>query len=216
MRFGKYRSDEKILHDEYFGEQPSTALLLAARLFLLCLMSSSFVMIFCDIYGYSGIIIPASVAAAASGLIYILASLLPPALVYGSVIAASAGVVWLLRDRVVKLAGYFWDYMCKHLDSRLLHTSGFMLHREPVTRAAAGMQENLMQTAFFWAAIALAVLASVLFTYAVRTRFRLTVPVIAVTVITAPAVAAETAGFVPSFLIFAVCLFGFESIASSY
>ena len=216
MRFGKYRSDEKILHDEYFGEQPSTALLLAARLFLLCLMSSSFVMIFCDIYGYSGIIIPASVAAAASGLIYILASLLPPALVYGSVIAASAGVVWLLRDRVVKLAGYFWDYMCKHLDSRLLHTSGFMLHREPVTRAAAGMQENLMQTAFFWAAIALAVLASVLFTYAVRTRFRLTVPVIAVTVITAPAVAAETAGFVPSFLIFAVCLFGFEAIASSY
>ena len=43
MRFGKYRSDEKILHDEYFSDQPSAAFLLTARLVLLCLMSASFV-----------------------------------------------------------------------------------------------------------------------------------------------------------------------------
>ena len=54
MRFGKYRSDEKILHDEYFGEQPPAAFLLTARLVLLCLMSASLIMILCDVYGYPG------------------------------------------------------------------------------------------------------------------------------------------------------------------
>ncbi len=217
MRFGKYRSDEKILHDEYFGEQPSTAFLLAARLILLCLMSSSLVMIFCDLYGFTGNIwIPAGVAATASGSIYILVSLFPPAVVYGSVLAASAGVVWLLRDRAVKLAEYFWDYMVTRLDSRLLHTSGMLIRPVPATRAAELMRNELMESALFWAAIVLAVLVSVLFTYAVRTRFRLSIPCIVVTVVTAPAVAAENAGFMPSFLLFAVSMFGFEAIASSY
>ena len=129
MRFGKYRSDEKILHDEYFSDQPSAAFLLTARLVLLCLMSASFVTIFCDLYGYEGMgYIPAAVAAAASGALYILASVLPAPIIYGAVAAAIAGIGWVLREKVILLSTYLWDYLLMKLDSRLLHTTEYLIH----------------------------------------------------------------------------------------
>ena len=116
MRFGKYRSNEKILHDEYFSDQPSAAFLLTARLVLLCLMSVSFVTIFCDLYGYEGMgYIPAIVAAAASGALYILASIFPAPIIYGAVVAAIAGVGWVLREKVVLLSTYLetWKWQAE-------------------------------------------------------------------------------------------------------
>lgn len=217
MRFGKYRSDEKILHDEYFSDQPSSAFLLTARLVLLCLMSASLVMIFCDLYGYEGMgYIPAAVAAAASGAIYILASVFPASIIYGAVIAAAAGVGWVLREKVILLSTYLWDYLMMKLDSRLLHTAEYMIHSPAHTINAGPADVKIMHTSFFWAAILLAVLTALLFASAVRTRFHFSVPALTVTFVTAPAIAAETAAFLPSFLAFVVCVFGFEAISSSY
>ncbi|MBO6229629.1 MAG: hypothetical protein J6O50_03605 [Ruminiclostridium sp.] len=216
MRFGKYRSDEKVLHDEYFGDQPSAAFLLTARLVLLCILSGSFVMIFCDLYGYEGMgYIPAAAAAAASGAVYILASFFPPAIIYGAVVAASAGVFWILREKILLLSTYLWDWLMLKLDSRLLHTGEWFIHNVSRLRGSSAETE-IMHTAVFWAAIALAVLCSVLFTSAVRTRFHFTVPALAVTIISAPAVAAEIAAYFPSYIAFVVAVFGLEAVRSSY
>ena len=217
MRFGKYRSDEKILHDEYFSDQPSAAFLLTARLVLLCLMSASFVTIFCDLYGYEGIgYIPAGVAAAVSGALYILASIFPAPIIYGAVVAAIAGVGWVLREKVILLSTYLWDYLLMKLDSRLLHTTEYLIHSPAHTINAGPSDIKIMHTAFFWAAILVAVLCALFFTAAVRTRFHFSIPALAVTIISAPAVAAETAAFLPSYIAFVVCVFGFEAISSSY
>ena len=217
MKFGKYRSDEKVLHDEYFSDQPSAAFLLTARLVLLCLMSASLVMIFCDLYGYEGMgFIPAAVAAGASGALYILASLFPAPIIYGAVIAAAAGVGWVLREKVILLSTYLWDYLMMKLDSRLIHTAEFMIHSPAHTINAGPEDIKIMHTAFFWAAIVVAVLTALLFAAAVRTRFRFSVPALAVTIISSPAIAAETAAFQPSFIAFVICVFGFEAISSSY
>ena len=217
MRFGKYRSNEKILHDEYFGEQPPAACLLAVRLVLLCLMSSSLVMVFCDLYGGGmDMLIPAVTAAALSGIVYILASLFPAPIIYGAVTAAAGGILWVLRERVLTLAPYFYDYILLKLDSRLLKTSDFLLHDPLRIKSGVMPERQLMNEAFFWAAVLLAVICSVIFTAAVRTRFHLSVPVIIAAIITAPAVAAEIAGFLPSFLLYVVSVFAFEAVTTSY
>ncbi len=217
MRFGKYRSDEKILHDEYFSDQPSAAFLLTARLVLLCLMSASFVTIFCDLYGYEGMgYIPAAVAAAASGALYILASVLPAPIIYGAVAAAIAGIGWVLREKVILLSTYLWDYLLMKLDSRLLHTTEYLIHSPAHTINAGPADIKIMHTAFFWAAILVAVICALFFAAAVRTRFRFSIPALAVTIISVPAIAAETAAFLPSYIAFVVCIFGFTAISSSY
>ncbi len=216
MRFGKYRSSEKILHDEYFGEQPSSAYLLTVRLVLLCLMSASFVLVFCDLYGApdGGILIPALTAAACSGFIYILASVLPSGLIYGSVAAALAGIAWVLRDKALALAPYLWDYLMKRLDSRLIKTADLMIHS--AEKLASDEARVLTEQSYFYTVILIAILCSLAFTIAVRTRFHLFVPALAITFITTPAIAAEIAGYFPSYLLFLVSVFGFEAVHSSY
>ena len=90
--------DQKILHDEYFGKKPAALALVAVRLVLLCIMSASFILIFCDIYGYTGNkVLLASVAAYSSGIVYILASVFPSSVVYGGTLAAAAAVIWIFR-----------------------------------------------------------------------------------------------------------------------
>lgn len=217
MRFGKYRSDEKILHDEYFGDQPSAAFLLTARLVLLCLLSASLVMIYCDIYGFPGsVTVPVCVAAALSGILYILASLFPSSLIYGGAVVSIAGFLWLCRDKVRSYALYYWDYMMLKLDSRLLHTESLMLRDPEKLRRGLEPLRSVLDQAFFLSALALAVIVSVMLVYAVRTRFRLFIPAFLVTVITAPGIASETVGFNFSFILFLISVFGFEAVYSSY
>ena len=107
--------------------------------------------------------------------------------------AASAGVFWILREKILLLSTYLWDWLMLKLDSRLLHTGEWFIHNvsRNISRLRGSSAETeIMHTAVFWAAIALAVLCSVLFTSSVRTRFHFTVPALAVTIISAPAVAA--------------------------
>lgn len=217
MSFRKDHSNEKILHDEYFGEQPSAAFLLTARLALLCLMTGSLVLIFCELYGYEGnAFIPAGISALASGFIYILASVLPAPIVYGAVLTAAAAVIWFLRDTAYRLALYFWDFILLRLDGRLLQTADFTVHNIYRLKSGVEPEHGLMQTAYFWAAILLGVLCAVFFTAAVRTRIHLSIPVAAAVIVTAPSVAGEIAGFIPDYLLFVACIFGFEAISSSY
>ena len=217
MSFRKEHNKEKILHDEYFGEQPSAAFLLTARLVLLCVMTGSIVLVFCGLYSYTGnALIPAGIAALAAAWIYILASVLPAPIIYGAVLTAAAAVIWVLRDTAWRLALYFWDWIMLRLDGRLLQTSGFTVHDLLRLKTGTEPEYTLMQTAMFWAAVLLGVLCAVFFTAAVRTRIHLSVPVAAAVIVTAPAVAGEIAGYNASFLVFVVCIFGFEAISSSY
>ena len=69
MGFGNKNTGSKVLHDEYSLHGSSAAVRLTARLVLLCLMSASFVLIFCDIYNFQGNkLIPAVIAADRDGL----------------------------------------------------------------------------------------------------------------------------------------------------
>ena len=217
MNFRKENNKEKILHDEYFGEQPSAAFLLTARLVLLCVMTGSFVLVFCEMYSYMGnALIPAGIAALAAAWIYILASVLPAPIIYGAVLTVAAAVIWVLRDTAYRLALYFWDWIMLRLDGRLLQTSGFTVHDLLRLKTGTEPEYTLMQTALFWAAVLIGVLCAVFFTAAVRTRIHLSVPVAAAVIITAPAVAGEIAAYTPVYLVFVVCIFGFEAISSSY
>lgn len=217
MRFGKYRTDDKVLHDEYFGEQPSAAFLLAVRLVLLCLMSASLVMIYCDIYGTNtDTLIPVGIAAGFTGIVYTLTCVCPPAIIYGSCFFAGCGTLWVIRDRFIDGAAYYWDYMMMRMDSRLLKTSVFILHEELRRDPPLGSAVDEAAGTFFWSAVVLALVCSVIFTAAARTRFHITVPAIMVTAVVAPSVASEIAGYAPSFLLFVTSVFGFEAVYSSY
>ncbi|MBQ3841631.1 MAG: transglutaminase domain-containing protein [Ruminiclostridium sp.] len=213
----KEYSNEKIIHDEYFGKQPSAAFLLTARLVLLCVMTGSLILVFCGLYGYEGnAYIPAGIAALAAGVIYILASVLPAPIIYGAVMTAIIAVVWVLRDTALRLGQYFWDYLMVRIDGRIIQTAGFTFHEFARLKANAEPEHGLMQTSYFWAAMLIGVLCALLFAAAVRTRIHLSVPITAAVIITAPAVAGEIAGFLPEYLVFVVCIFGFEAISSSY
>ena len=214
----KYESgDNKILHDEYFGKKPAAAYLLTVRALLLCVMTASYVILFCQLYGYrGGLLIPAAAAAGASGIIYILASLFPAAIVYFTVLAATAGTIWIMRSEMLTRALYLWDHMMLTLDSRLIKTTGFFAHDEERIRKGLAQDLKQMDTAMMTAVILLAVLLAVIFTAAVRTRPHISVLFITAVVIAAPAVAAESAGFLPVYIPIVMCIFGFEAICSSY
>lgn len=210
-------SDTRILHDDYFSKRPAAYLLPAVRLVLLCVMAASFILIFCDIYGYSGDkTILAVIGACSAGLVYTLASLFPASLVYGGTIAAAAGFIWIFRDEADEVRTYFWDYMMIRLNSRLLKTGNFTIHNIYRLKSEFSPEYTRMTEAFMWAAIFLAVVFAVIFTASVRTRFRMSVPVTAVTLISAPAVASETAGFFMSYMVYLVCVLSFEAVLSSY
>ena len=210
-------NDKKVFHDEYFSAKPSAVGLLAARLALLCVMSGSFVSIFCKLYGYSGnVLIPVSIAVGASIVLFTLTSLFPPVFVYGGVSAAGIAFIWIFRQQIYVGALYFWDYMMLKLDSRLLSTSGFFVHNEFRIRNGTVSEVLKMNEAFFWAAVILAVITALIFTAAVRTRYKMFVAVTAIVIVTAPAVASESAKFMPDFLVYLVCVFGFAAVSSSY
>ena len=210
-------NDKKVFHDEYFSAKPSAVGLLAARLALLCLMSGSLISIFCKLYGFTGnILIPVGIAVGASAVLFILTSLFPPSIVYGGVSAVGLVFIWIFRQKLYVGALYFWDHMMLKLDSRLLGTSGLFVHNEYRIRSGAATELLKMNSAFFWAAVILAIVTAVVFTASVRTRFRLFTAVAAVVIVTAPSVASETAKFIPDFLAYLVCVFGFAAVSSSY
>ena len=197
--------------------QPAVVLAPAVRLVLLCVMSAAFIMMPCELYEFEELKwVLAGIAAGASALVYILASLLPPSLVYGGVVLAGGGVLWIFRERAYHYAQYFWDYMMLKLDSRLIDTSRSFIHSPARIKAGLAFETAEMRTGILVAAAAVIVLAAVIFTAAVLTRFHLSVPVIAATIVLSPAVAAERAGYIPSFFLFAVCVFGLVITTSSF
>ena len=210
-------NDKKVFHEDYFADKPSPVLLMWIRLAFLCLMSGSLVSVFCKLYGFGGnIMIPVGITVGASVLIYMLAMLFPPVFVYSGVAAAGIGVIWIYRQQIYVGALYFWDHMMLKLNSRLLDTTGFFIHNKYKIMGGSSSEVLKMNTAFFWAAIIFAILTALVFTAAVRTKYKLFVPVAAVIIVTAPSVAAETASFLPDFLVYLVCVFGFSAISSSY
>ncbi len=197
--------------------QPSVVLAPAARLVLLCVMSAAFIMMPCELYEFENYKWAfAGIAAGASALVYILASLLPPSLVYGGVILAGGGALWVFRERVWHYAQFFWDYMMLKLDSRLIDTSRSFIHSSARIKAGMAYETAEMQKGILVMAVILIVLTAVVFTASVRTRFHLAPPVIAATAVLSPAVAAERAGYIPSFFLFAVCIFGLVITTSSF
>ncbi len=209
--------DNKILHDEYFGKKPSVVFLLTVRLVLLCVMSCSFIMLFCDLYGFSGNRwIPALISVGVSFATYILASLFPAGIVYGAELIGVSLAVFLMRDKLIEKAQFFWDLIMLKIDSRLLDPTGMFFHNEEKIRNGYYPFEVAMNDAYASAAILLAIVSAILFTAAVRTRPHLSVPVLLATLIITPAVAAETAGFMPSLIVFIICIFGFEAVNTSY
>ncbi len=205
-----------VLHDEYSLHRSSAAVRLTARLVLLCLMSASFIAIFCDIYKFQGnVLIPAVIAAVTSGIIFTLASVFSPTAVYGAFIVLTAVILFIVRHRIEFLVPFFWNYMMKTLDSRFIPTSGYYMDY-PVRALVRTSENNQMITAFMWAAVILAVLSSIFFAAAVRTRFHFTIPAVAVILIAAPSFAAEIVGYQHSFIMYLICIFGLEAINSSY
>ncbi len=200
------------MHDE-----PAAVLAPAVRLVLLCAMSASFILMLCELYDYDGSKWAlAGIAAGASALVFTLASVLPSGIVYGGVLLAGGGAVWLFRERVLHYARYFWDYMMLKLDSRLIDTSRSFIHSAAKIKAGLPGETAEMHKGFIVVSLILILLSAVMFTAAVRTRFHLSVPVIAATVVLSPAVAAERAGYVPSFFAFAACVFGLVITTSSF
>lgn len=187
------------------------------RLVLLCVMSASFILMFYEFYELPGNKWEwAGLAAAASGLVYTLASVLPSVLVYGSIVAAGGVVGWLLREKIWSYLQYFWDYMMLKLDSRLIDTSRSFIHNAAKIKAGLAYETAQMDKSVLIVTIMLIVLAAVVFTASVRTRFHLSPPVIAATLIVAPVIASERAGYVPSFFVYAACLFGLVMTTSSF
>ncbi len=208
--------NDKIQNDDFFGKKPGAYFLPAVRLLLLCLMSGSFVMMICELYEFTGDRWGLTwLSAGVSGIVFILASLLPSGIVYGGIIAAEAGVIWLFRERVFHYLQYFWDLLMVRLDSRLVDTTRMFIH-DPV-RMKSGLEavNSEMETSFLIIMRLAIVLIAVIFTSSVRTRFRLTAPVLLATAAIAPCIAAERAGYIPSFFVYIVCIFGLEIVTSS-
>lgn len=197
--------------------QPAAVLAPAVRLVLLCVLSAAFILMFYEFYELPGNKWEmAGIAAAASGLTFTLASLLPPVLVYGSIMLAGGAVLWLLREKVWHYLQYFWDLMMLRLDSRLIDTSRNFMHNPAKIKAGLAYETAQMNDSVIVVAIILIVLAAVIFTASVRTRFHISPPVLAATLIVAPAIASERAGYIPSFFLYAACLFGLVMTTSSF
>ena len=207
---------DKILHDDIFTKKPAVYLIPLVRLVLLCVMSGAFTMMICELYEYHGDSWGLTwLSVIASGTVFILASLLPSGFVYGGIVVAEAGVIWLFRERVLHYLQYCWDFLMLRLDSRLVDTTHFFIH-DP-TRMKSGIEavNAEMELSFLIVMRMLIVLVAVIFTYSVRTRFHLTAPVVLATTVVAPCIAAERAGYIASFFVYIVCIFGFEIITSS-
>jgi len=208
---------DKTPYDGHLGKQPSAVLSLAIRLVLLCLLSASFFLMICDLYEYTGNKWElAGLAAAAAGLTFTLASVLPTGLVYGAEILAAAVPVWLARDKVMHDLRNFWDFMMLRLDSRLIDTTRFFAGDPDKIKSGTAAVTAQLEASFRVVMLILIVLMAVMFTSAVRTRFHLVPPTTAAVIAVAPAVAAERAGYVPSFFMYVVCIFGFIIINSSH
>ena len=210
-------NDKKVFHEDYFAGKPSPVMLMWVRLAFLCLMSGSLISVFCKLYGYTGnILIPVGITVGASAAVYIMAMLFPPMFVYGGVTLAGVAAIWIFRQDIYVGTLYFWDHMMLKLNSRLIDTTGFFVHNKYKIMGGSAAETLKMNTAFFWAAVILALLTALVFTAAVRAKFRMIVPVAAIVLVTAPAVASENASFLPDFLVYLVCVFGFTAISSSY
>lgn len=208
--------NDKILHDDFFGKKPAAYLLPLVRLVLLCVLSGAFVMMICELYDFPGDRWGLTwLAAAASGIVFTLASLLPSGLIYGGILITEAGVIWLLRERVFHHLQYFWDFLMLRLDSRLVDTTRLFIHDPARIKSGLESVNSEMALSFLIIMRLAIVLIAVIFTYSVRTRFHLTAPVVLATAVVAPCIAAERAGYIPSFFVYIVCIFGFEIITSS-
>ncbi len=208
--------NDKVLHDEQFAKKPAAYLLPVVRLVLLCILSGSFVMMICELYEYTGDRWELTLLSAAlSGTVFILASVLPSGLVYGGILFAEAGVIWLLRERMLHYAQYCWDFLMVRLDSRLVDTTRLFIHDPILMKSGLESVNAEMELSFLIIMRLLIVAVAVIFTASVRTRFHLTAPVILATTVIAPCIAAERAGYIASFFAYVVCIFGFEIITSS-
>lgn len=209
----KSTEQSAILHDAYFNKPPSLIRLFLIRLALLCGLSASAIAAIVDLYLFEGELWKIySAAALGSGIIYILASAIPAAIVY---LCSLGGLVLLgLNDSIREKLSFFWDYLMLRLNGRLLKTEGFTVH--DLDDLKNGVYTAEISEGCMLGFIFIGIIIGLLLVMSSRTRFRPFRAILIFAVFAAPAFAAEIAGYHTSIAFFAAFYFAFYAVRMAY
>lgn len=196
-----------VLHDTYFNKPPCLIRLFLVRLALLCGLSVSAVYALGDLFLMeNGLTEAAAAAGIAAAVVYVLASLFPSGIVYFLSLGGFAALFF--NDELLEKLTYFFDYLMLRLDSRLLNTAEFVIHKE-----ASGIQTA--ESCVLGLSL-VGVLMAILFTICCRTRFHGFYALLIFAAFAAPAFAAEIAGYHASIAVFFAFFFAFFAIRMGY
>ena len=203
----KTERQNTVLHDTYFNSPPCLIRLFLIRLALLCGLSASAVYAIGDLFLMEyGLTEAAITAGITSAVVFILASLFPSGIVYFLSFGGFAAV--FMNEGIREKLTYFFDYIMLKLDSRLLKTAEYVIHKE-----SEGIQTE--ESCILGLSL-VAVLMAILFVICCRTQFHTFYTLLVFAAFAAPAFVAEIAGYHPSVAVFAAFFFGFFAIRMGY
>ncbi len=209
----KSNEQSAILHDAYFNKPPCFIRLFLVRLALLCGLAGSAAYAVMDLYFAEGDIFKVSaICAGAAGVLYILASVLPAAIVY--IVYLGAYTALFFGEKVREMLTFFYDYLMIVLDSRLLKTENFTIHNLSDLKNGVFSAEIVEGSMLGFLLVGL--FMAFVFTVSTRTHFSPFYSMLVFATAAVPAFMAEIAGFHTSIIFFAAFYFAFYAVRMAY